>query len=83
MSRMSDLLRNAAGDLRDGQSPLGPAFLDANEVTFNECLDMADFPPAGAEVVAWAIDNPRLASAALRGAKMETLLTLLERAAGR
>lgn len=82
MSRMSSLLREAAGALNDGRDPLTSPFLDEHDVTLTECFDLADLLAAGAELVAWAIDNPKLAAAAIQGAKMQTLLTLMERTAG-
>jgi hypothetical protein len=81
MSRMPDLLRKAADALNDGRDPLTLPFLSDNDVTCDECFDMAELMAAGAQAVAWAMDNPKIAAAAFRGAKMETLLRLMERAA--
>jgi len=80
MSRMSDLLRDAAEALDDGQIPLMNPFLSEHDVTFDECMDLAELLAVGAQVVAWAIDNPKAAAAAFNGAQMQTLITLMERA---
>jgi hypothetical protein len=78
MSRMPDLLRKAADALDDGQIPLMNPFLADNDVTFTECMDMADLMAVGARVVAWALDNPRHAAAAFQGARMEQVADLLK-----
>lgn len=80
MSRMSGLLRDAADALDDGQIPLANPFLAEHDVTFDECMDMAGLMSAGARIVAWAMDNPKIAAAAFRGLKLEVLLTLMETA---
>lgn len=80
MSRQTDLLRKAADTLDDGRDPLSTPFLDENTVTLHECYGMADLMAVGARVVAWALDNPRIASAAFNGMKMEELIVLMEKA---
>lgn len=80
MSRQTDLLRKAARALEDGQDPLSASFLDENMVTLDECYGLGDLLAAGARVVAWALDNPRIASAAFNGMKMEELIVLMEKA---
>lgn len=79
MSRMSSLLRTAADALDDGQIPLANPFLADNNVTYTECVDMADLLGAGARLMAWAMENPALARAAIQGAHMETVARTLER----
>ena len=76
---MSDLLLDAADALDDGQIPLMNPFLSVHDVTFDECVDLADLLSAGAQVMAWAIDNPQLARAAIQGAHMESVARLLKR----
>jgi hypothetical protein len=80
MSRQTDLLRKAADALEDQRDPLVSPFLGRNEVTLDELFDMADLLAVGARVVAWAMDNPRIASAAFNGMKMEELIVLMEKA---
>ena len=77
MSRQSELLRKAADALDDGQIPLMNPFLADNEVTFDECMDMAELLAEGARLIAWAMENPKMVSAALGGMRMEGILTLL------
>ena len=68
MSRSSELLTAAADALEDGQIPLMNPFLSEHDVTFDECMDMADSLALGARIVAWALENPKLAVAAASGA---------------
>jgi hypothetical protein len=63
--RQAYLLRRAADGLDNGEHPFGDEFLSGNQVTADECFDMAGLMAAGARVVAWAIDNPRDAAAFL------------------
>jgi hypothetical protein len=42
-------------------------------------MDLVGLMAVGAQVVAWAIDNPKIAAAAFQGAQMQTLITLMER----
>lgn len=77
MSRIADLLNKSADALDLGQDPLTNPFLRANEVTFNECLDLADNLALGARIVAWAHENPRLFGQALRGASEEMRLQVI------
>jgi hypothetical protein len=79
MARMPDLLRKAAEALDDGQIPLMNPFLSDHDVTFDECMDLAELMAVGAQLVAWAMDNPKIAAAAFQGAQMQTLITLMER----
>jgi hypothetical protein len=79
MSRTTELLRKAADALDDGQIPLMNPFLADNDVTFDECMDLADLLGAGAQLMAWLIDNPQLARAAIQGAHMEAVARLLKR----
>jgi hypothetical protein len=80
MSRMSSLLREAADALNDGRDPLTAPFLDEYDVTLDECYDLAGFLAIGAQMVAWAMDNPKVAVAAIQGAKMQEWITLMQRA---
>lgn len=68
MSRSSELLKAAAEALENGNDPFHGSFLDGNQVTLDECFDMADSLAMGALLVAWAIENPRQARAAIEGA---------------
>ena len=79
MSRMTDLLRGASEALKDGRDPLAQPFLSDNDVTLEECYDLAELLAAGAGLVAWVMDNPKIAAGAFRGAKMEMLLDLMKR----
>jgi hypothetical protein len=65
VSRSSDLLKAAADYLDDGGNPLELLFLSENEVTFDECGDLADSLAMGARLVAWAMEHPREAAAFL------------------
>lgn len=68
MSRQAELLRKAADALDDGQIPLMNPFLADNDVTFDECMDMAGLMAEGARLIAWAMDNPKAAAAVVQGA---------------
>jgi len=68
MSRMPDLLREAADALDDGRIPLENPFLSEHDVTFDECIDMADFLALGARLMAWVVENPKRAAVAFQGA---------------
>ncbi len=43
-------------------------FLSDHDVTFDECMDMAEYLALGARLIAWAIENPKLVVAAAQGA---------------
>lgn len=83
MSRQADLLREAADALNDGRDPLTNPFLSEHGVTLDECYDMADFLALGARLIAWAVENPKRAGAAFRGAvdgaSMEIITETLRR----
>lgn len=81
MSRMADLLDKAADALDDGIDPLALGFLSANEVTLDECYDLADKLAMGARLISWATRNPKQAAAFARGGTdgmgMEAITRLL------
>jgi hypothetical protein len=68
MSRSSELLKAAAAALEDGNDPFARSFLVEHDVTFDECMDMADSLALGATLIAWAMEHPKEAVAAARGA---------------
>jgi len=55
----AELLRRAAAALDEGTSPFSEPFLSANEVTFSQCMTLADLLAAGARIMAAGIENPR------------------------
>lgn len=63
--RRADLLRKAADGLDQGDQPFCDAFLGANEVTLDECYDLAEEMASGARIMAWAMENPKDAAAFL------------------
>ena len=63
MSRQTELLHKAADALDEGRDPLTPTFLNAGKITMEEL-----------HVMAWILEHPRLASAALSGATVEELI---------
>ena len=68
MSRSSELLKAAADALGDGRDPLTNPFLADNDVTLGECYDLAEWLAVGAQLMAWAIENPGHAKTAVSGA---------------
>lgn len=66
--RSTDLLKKAADALDDGQIPLMNPFLADNEVTLDECYNLGDQLAMGARLLAWAMENPKLARAAISSA---------------
>lgn len=80
MSRSSELLKAAAGVLEfDRGDVFGDAFLAEHEVTFDECTGLADSLATGARLVAWAIENPRQAAAAVEAASISSQTDLVRR----
>lgn len=74
MSRPAgELLRIAADALEDGRDPLSTAELAEQGVTLDECFRMGDALAAGARLLAWALDHPQTARAAIDGARLETV----------
>lgn len=67
MSRMADLLDKAADALENGEDPLALHFLSENEVTLDECFDLADKLAMGARIISWATRNPKAATAFAQG----------------
>jgi hypothetical protein len=57
----SELLRAAAEALEDGRNPLVNPFLVEHEVTFDQCMSLAQQLAIGARMVARAIEQPRSA----------------------
>jgi hypothetical protein len=77
VSRSSKLLRAAADALENGVDPFSAGFLSEHDVTFDEVSDLADRMAIGAQVTAWAIENPRRAmrivQAGLLGARADVI----------
>lgn len=67
MNRQAELLSLAADGLDDGEHPFCDQFLSGNQVTADECFEMAELMAEGARLVAWAIEHPRDAAAFLSG----------------
>jgi hypothetical protein len=67
-----DLLRKAAAALNDGRDPLTTPFLSDNDVTLDECYDLAEHLALGARIVALGLDNPRSEVGAIVLAAMAT-----------
>ena len=84
MSRATDLLRKAADALDDGRDPLTLPFLSDNDVTLDECYEMAENLASGALILSWVMDNPQKASTMLRGGldemKLQALIGVLRNA---
>lgn len=55
----SELLRLAADALEDGENPFSMAFLSRNDVTFDQCQNLAQQLAIGARMFATAITKPR------------------------
>lgn len=83
MSRATELLKAAAVALEDGNDPFHTNWLADNDVTFNECMDLSESLAIGARLLAWVIEHPHEASAALNGAQMATAHRLLIKALAR
>lgn len=83
MSRSADILRAAADALESGTDPFAGAFLREHEVTLDECYDLAGHLALGAQLLAWAIENPREAVAVAQGGtdrlKIEAITEALKR----
>jgi hypothetical protein len=83
MSRMSGLLKTAAGALEQGDDPLHVSFLIEHEVTLDECYDLADHLASGARIMAWVSENPRAAAkfaeAGSAGVAMDAITEALRR----
>lgn len=83
MSRSSELLKAAADALDDGRNPLTSPFLDDNAVTLDECFDLAEWLAVGAQLMAWAIENPRQAKTAVSGATDAMRMDVITRVLGK
>jgi hypothetical protein len=55
----AQLLRKAAAALDEGNDPFAGLFLTENDVTFDQCMTLAENLAVGARMVASAIENPR------------------------
>jgi hypothetical protein len=71
MSRHTDLLKTAADALSDGRDPFAADFLVEHEVTLDEVYDLSDLMAVGARLVAWGLEHPEQAVAALNGARLQ------------
>jgi hypothetical protein len=83
MSRTSELLKAAADALDDGRDPLTLPFLDDHAVTLDECFDLAEWLAVGAQLMAWAIENPRQAKTAVSGATDAMTMDVITRVLGK
>jgi hypothetical protein len=84
--RSTDLLKKAADALDDGQSPLANPFLSENDVSLDECYNLAEQLAMGARLFAWALENPKMAAAAMDGAatgmSVHLYTTIIKKLAG-
>lgn len=55
----AQLLRKAAATMEQGGDPFAHPFLAENEVTFDQCMTLAENLAIGARMVAHAIEHPR------------------------
>jgi hypothetical protein len=55
----ASLLRKAAKALDAGEDPFAGAWLRDNDVSFDQCMDLAEHLALGARIVARGIENPR------------------------
>lgn len=83
MSRTSELLKAAADALDDGRDPLTTPFLSDHAVTLDECYDLAEWLAVGAQLMAWAIENPRQARTAASGATDAMRMDVITRVLGK
>jgi hypothetical protein len=79
MGRSVELLNAAADTMDDYSDPFHHTFLVEHDVTADECLSLSDHLAIGARIVAWAIEHPAQAAAALNAAKLSALVDVLER----
>lgn len=77
--RGTALLSAAAEALDDGRDPLSTGFLAEHSVTLDECDALAGALALGARLVAWALDNPAEARAAINGAHLITAYRAISR----
>jgi hypothetical protein len=68
------LLALAIEALDDGRDPLDESFLAEHRITYDEVELLADTTVLGLRLLAWALDHPREASAALGGAGLTAQL---------
>lgn len=69
--RSTTLLRAAADALDDGRDPFDAAFLVLHEVTLDEVYSLGELMAVGARLVAWGLEHPEQAVAALNGARLQ------------
>lgn len=69
-TRLIDLLNHAADAMENGQDPFDHGFLGEHAVTLDECFTMAELIALGARLVAFGLENPKVARGALNGAHM-------------
>jgi hypothetical protein len=55
----AELLRKAAEALDKGEDPFNGSFLADNDVTFDQCMTLAENLAIGARIAAVAIEKPR------------------------
>ncbi len=79
MNRATYLLREAAQALTDGTDPFNTDWLDAHQVTFDECLTLGTLLSIGADLIAWLMEHPDQASAALDGARLAAITDAIAR----
>lgn len=53
------LLRKAANALSEGNDPFAGSFLSENDVSFDQCMTLAEQLAIGARMVAHAIEHPK------------------------
>ena len=71
MSRHTDLLKKAGDALADGRDPFATDFLVENEVTLDEVYSLSELMAIGTRIVAWGLEHPEQAVAALNGAQLQ------------
>lgn len=70
MTRMTELMHLAADALDEGMDPFNQAFLAEHDVTFDECMSLAEMLATAGRLFAYALDNPTIARGAVNGAHM-------------
>jgi hypothetical protein len=76
---MVELLQAAAAALDDNRDPLSHSFLAEHEVTADECFTLGDLLAAGAHMIAWMMENPKIAAGAFQGMRVDKVGELLRR----
>jgi hypothetical protein len=78
-ARLIELLNRAADAMDDGMDPFDHGFLAEHGVTLEECFTMAELLAVGARLVAFGLENPKIARGALDGAHMAAAYQALNR----